>query len=42
MHQDSLRWPTALLGVLSEVELDKPPRGPTIVSYSIRHTVGGE
>ena len=31
-----------VLGVFSEVEFGKPPRGPTVISYSIRYTVGGE
>jgi hypothetical protein len=29
-----------VLRVFSEVKFDKPPRGPTVISYSLRFTVG--
>jgi hypothetical protein len=29
-------------GVFSNVEFEGPPRGPTVISYSIRFTVGGK
>jgi hypothetical protein len=31
-----------VIGVFSEVEFKKPPRGPTVISYSLRFTVGGK
>jgi biopolymer transport protein ExbD len=31
-----------VLGVFSEVEFQRPPHGATVISYSIRFTVGGE
>jgi biopolymer transport protein ExbD len=31
-----------VLGVFEQVEFDKPPRGPTVISYSLRFTVGGK